>query len=258
MRFDPIHVTSRTAGPLGAIGRLGVPALPGACTSLAVTALLVTFAASLAVSRGGLAWFVLPLSLILFLPVAGFVLARIGDHPHDRFGPANVVTLLRGGMAALIGACAFEIGPTGHALQWTLVGAALLALSLDGVDGFLARRSGLSSRFGERFDMEVDAFLILILCALAFTGGQAGIYVFAIGLMRYAFLAWGALDPRLRRPLAPSMRRKTVCVLQIALLCVALLPPMPIGLSQGAAIVALGLLTWSFAVDIRTLLRSPA
>ncbi len=113
MRFDPIHVTSRTAGPLGAIGRLGVPDLPGACTSLAVTALLVTFAASLAVSRGGLAWFVLPLSLLLFLPVAGFVLVRIGDHPHDRFGPANVVTLLRGGMAALIGACAFEIGPTG-------------------------------------------------------------------------------------------------------------------------------------------------
>ena len=32
-----------------------------------------------------------------------------------------------------------------------------VALSLDGVDGWLARREGLVSAFGARFDMEVDA-----------------------------------------------------------------------------------------------------
>ena len=38
---------------------------------------------------------------------------------------------------------------------------------LDGVDGRLARKYGASSRFGARFDMEVDAVLICVLALLA-------------------------------------------------------------------------------------------
>ena len=38
------------------------------------------------------------------------------------------------------------------------------ALALDGVDGHLARRFDQVSDFGARFDMEVDAALILVLC----------------------------------------------------------------------------------------------
>ncbi|MBB3935707.1 CDP-alcohol phosphatidyltransferase family protein [Aureimonas phyllosphaerae] len=261
MRFDPIPLPARAGARIPQTVAAHAPSLPGACTTLAGTALLLTVAASLLVSHGGLGWHVLPLSLVLFLPTAAFVVWRLDDHPHERFGPANIITTARGGMAAVIGACAWEYGriaATDSALQWLLVASALFALALDGVDGFLARRSGLASRFGERFDMEVDAFLILILCVLALICGKAGVHVLAIGLMRYAFLAWAAIDARLTRPLAPSMRRKTVCVLQIALLCVALLPPVSSPWSDGLVLLALGLLTWSFAVDIRSLLRRPA
>lgn len=257
MRFDPIHLPAPRAARLS-IARRPVPAaLSGACLSLAATALLVTIAASLLVSHGDLGWPVLPLSLILFLPVAAFVVWFLGDHRHTGFGPANVVTTLRGGMAALIGACALEYGASSDAaqgFQWLLVATALVALSLDGVDGWLARRTGLASRFGERLDMEVDAYLILILCAVAFAGGKAGPSVFAIGLMRYGFLVWAVVDPRLAQPLAPSLRRKTVCVLQIVLLCAALLPFVAPPLSGTLVLAALVLLVWSFAVDIRALL----
>jgi multidrug efflux pump subunit AcrA (membrane-fusion protein) len=41
---------------------------------------------------------------------------------------------------------------------------------LDGVDGWLARRHEIASRFGARFDMEVDALLILALSVLAGCG----------------------------------------------------------------------------------------
>ena len=40
---------------------------------------------------------------------------------------------------------------------------AIAVTVLDGADGWLARRSGVSSAFGARFDGEVDAFLILAL-----------------------------------------------------------------------------------------------
>ncbi|RIY02016.1 CDP-alcohol phosphatidyltransferase family protein [Aureimonas flava] len=256
MRFDPILPAMPEAGPIPAVGRAGAPALPGACATLAATALGLTVAASLLVSQGHAGWPVLPLALALFAPVVGFVLWTLGEHPHVRFGPANVVTAVRGGMAAALGACAWDYGRLAEydaGFEWMLAGAALLALALDGLDGWLARRTGLASRFGARFDMEVDAFLILILCALAFADGKAGAHVFLIGLMRYAFVVWGALDPRLARPLAPSLRRKTVCVLQIALLCFALLPPVDPPLSEGVVLAALVLLAWSFAVDIRAL-----
>jgi phosphatidylglycerophosphate synthase len=39
-------------------------------------------------------------------------------------------------------------------------------LALDGLDGWLARRFGLASAYGARFDMEVDGFLILVLALL--------------------------------------------------------------------------------------------
>ena len=83
-----------------------------------------------------------------------------------------------------------------------------IALSLDAVDGWLARRLGLASRFGARFDLEIDALLILILAVLVWQTGRVGAWLLAIGAMRYAFAALGMILPMLRRPLRPSRRRK--------------------------------------------------
>ena len=45
----------------------------------------------------------------------------------------------------------------------TLVLLSSVALALDGVDGWVARRTRTVSALGARFDMEVDAFLVLML-----------------------------------------------------------------------------------------------
>ena len=43
-----------------------------------------------------------------------------------------------------------------------LIGLAIPALALDAVDGWVARRTHTESELGARFDMEVDAFLLLV------------------------------------------------------------------------------------------------
>ena len=74
-------------------------------------------------------------------------------------GPADRVTLARTVLACGVAAL---VAQPGNGRGW-LVGLAALALVLDGLDGRVARQTATVSRFGARFDMEVDAFLILVL-----------------------------------------------------------------------------------------------
>ncbi|WP_322272194.1 CDP-alcohol phosphatidyltransferase family protein [Hydrogenophaga sp.] len=199
-------------------------------------------------------------ALLVFAGGAWLVWRALGAHPHARFGPANRVTLARLGALALMAALIGEALPrapldTMPAAAWWLVLAATVTASLDAVDGALARRSGLASAFGARFDMETDAAFTLVLCALVVQAGQAGVWILASGLMRYAFVAAAFVWPWLNGPLQPSKRRQTVCVVQITTLIVCLGPTVPPLLASGLAAVSLALLTLSFATDVRTLAR---
>jgi phosphatidylglycerophosphate synthase len=160
--------------------------------------------------------------------------------------------------AALALAAALPGPPPGHygtATPITLLRGGALCLALDGVDGWFARREGRATPYGARFDMEVDAFTMLALCALLLALGKAGPWILAIGLMRYAFLAAGTLVPRLARPLPPSNRRRTVCAIQVGVLTLLLVPPLAPPLSGWIAAVALALLAWSFGRDVARLVR---
>ena len=126
--------------------------------------------------------------------------------------------------------------------------AAVVTL-LDGVDGWLARRTGLASRFGARFDMEVDAALILVLSILAYLYGKAGAWILASGLMRYAFVAAGWLWCWMRGPLPQSRRGKVVCIAQIAALIVLMIPRVRPPVSPLIAFAGLAALSYSFLVD---------
>ena len=104
-----------------------------------------------------------------------------------QFGPANYVTLVR---AILVAVVAASIGrPATTSLLWSVIGLTTLMAILDGVDGWVARRTGTASALGARFDMETDAALILILSILVWQHGKAGAWVLLCGLMRYAFAA---------------------------------------------------------------------
>lgn len=183
------------------------------------------------------------------------LLLRMGWRSADgllSFGAANAVTLARLVLICLFAGVAFDVLAVGKAAfgsNWIACGVAALALALDGVDGWLARRQGAGSDFGAHFDMEVDALLIMLLSLIAWGTGKAGIWALAIGLARYVFLAAGLLWPRLNRPLPPSLRRKAVCVAAgvglAALLAPLSVPPASVWIA--AAVLALVLA--SFAVD---------
>lgn len=177
-----------------------------------------------------------------------------GPHPHARFGAANRVTLGRLALglllAALIGEPALATPSTQPAAWWAVVVVATLAAVLDAADGPLARRAGLSSRYGARFDMETDAWFTLLLCGLLWQGGQTGAWVLAAGGMRYAFVAAAWAWPWLGAALPPSRRRQTVCVLQITTLIVCLAPVVSPALASALAGASLALLAGSFAIDV--------
>jgi phosphatidylglycerophosphate synthase len=171
-----------------------------------------------------------------------------GSHPHPRFGAANVVTLARGLVAALLGA--LVVAPTGNGVAAFATTAGTLAAVLDGVDGRLARGKGIASEFGARFDMETDALLVLVLAVLAWRWDRAGAWVLLSGLLRYGFVAVGVLVPWMRRPLPASRLRKTICVVQIVVLLAVIAPLLPPGASSPLALAGLLVLASSFAIDL--------
>ena len=165
-----------------------------------------------------------------------------------RFGPANQITLLRLVLVVLL--AALLTIPLDTPLRWIVVTIATVAAALDGLDGALARRTGLASAFGARFDMETDALLIMVLSLLVWHAEVAGVWVLLSGLLRYLFVAAGAVRPGLAQPLPASLWRKTVCVLQIVLLIACLAPGLPAGLAAALAAIGLALLLHSFGTDV--------
>lgn len=177
------------------------------------------------------------------------------------FGAPNWVTLLRAvfGLALLVCAVVFlaKAWPVGLALRWSAVTGAVIALALDGVDGYLARRQDAVSAFGARFDLETDALLVLSLALMVWTTGQAGLWVLLAGLMRYIFVVGGWLWPVLAKPLPPRRRRQALCVGQIIALIVALAPPVTPLWGSVICLAGLILLGYSFGADLAWLASRP-
>jgi phosphatidylglycerophosphate synthase len=165
-------------------------------------------------------------------------------------GPADRVTL---GRALLVGAVtALAVQSFDRAAPVALmVTLTAVALALDGVDGYTARRTGTSSELGARFDMEVDSFLVLVLCVQV--APLKGGWVLAIGGMRYAFVAASWVLPWMRGSLPPRYWRKVVAAIQGVALTVAMAGVLPGSLTIVVLAFSLVLLVESFGRDVRWL-----
>jgi phosphatidylglycerophosphate synthase len=170
------------------------------------------------------------------------------------FGPANQITTVRALLVALL--AFFVLRPTTPLVAWTVVFIAIVVLLLDGVDGWVARRTATETAFGMRFDTETDAALILVLAILVWQFGKAGPWVVLSGLLRYAFMAAGWLWPWMDAPLTATRRGKIICVVQIAALVVAIAPTMPPSTSSIIAAAGLLALSYSFLADTLRLWRN--
>ncbi|MCQ0972021.1 CDP-alcohol phosphatidyltransferase family protein [Paracoccus sp. TK19116] len=217
----------------------------GGWTGAGIAALAATLASCAGLRVTAPLGWVVPFGLCVGMWLIVGQLAR-RHLPTGRFGPANTVTLIRAAMMLAL------IGPliTGEATGRAVAMVAAVALTLDGVDGWFARRTGMASAFGARFDIEVDAALALVLALHAFIGTAAGAEVLALGLVRYVFVVATVLWPWLAAPLPQRWRRKAICVVQLAALILLQWPDLHDGAAIIAARLALALVVWSFAVDI--------
>lgn len=207
------------------------------------------------------------ISALLSLAVLGPVVHSTLRRRAEPYGPPDRITLAR---SVLVAVCAALLPPAlwpvlgqdadrpAGAWCWALFAVALPAWVLDGVDGWVARRTGTATRAGARLDQEVDAALLLVLSvAVAARLGLPGSWwVLLIGAMRYLFLLGLRVRPAWRRPLPFSSYRRTVAGIQGGALLGALVPLIPLPLAVAATAVALALLLHSFGRDVVRLERT--
>ncbi len=232
-------------GPSSPLGDVGLGLLPLLAVSFATCWILA-----------------LPTSLVLlavapYAALGALLLAKLpSSHPGPGLGPANRLTLARATLVLPLAALALLPGVFTGEGYWWIVGLSTIALVLDGLDGPLARRTGTESAFGARFDMELDAFLLLVLSGLLWRSGKVGSWVLLVGGLRYFFVLGGLLWPWLRGALPPSRRGKVVCAVQGIVLVICLAPVTRPAPATALAALALLLLVYSFVVDTWWLARS--
>ncbi len=209
---------------------------------IAEVVLLAALAATVGLSPLG--WVVGAACGVVTCAVLTRSLRRAGQ---DAWSPASQVTLIRaalvGGVAALVADSLTRPSPV-----VSLVSLSAAALVLDAVDGWIARRTRTANAFGARFDMEVDASLILVLSV--YVAPSIGWWVLAIGAARYVFVAAGWLLPWLRRSSPPRYWCKVVAATQGVVLTVAAAEILPHVWAEVAVAVALALLAESFGRDV--------
>ncbi len=202
-------------------------------------AVIVALAATVGVGERG--WF----AGVGVAVTVNLLLARgLARHGAAGLGPADRVTLARATLTVAVAALVADSFDRPTPVT-TLVGLTALALLLDAVDGWVARRTRTASALGALFDQEVDAFLILVLSV--YVARSAGVWVLAIGTARYAFLVAGWLTLWLREPLPPRYWGKVVAAIQGVVLTIAAAGVLPGPAITAALIVAMGLLAESFA-----------
>lgn len=161
--------------------------------------------------------------------------------PKSAFGAANVVTAVRIGLSGLLLPAA-SLHPAAP------VALSLLIFALDGVDGWLARRRGVSSEFGAFFDKESDALFLLLLCGIAAVQGPLPAWILGAGLLRYGFVILVFLLPTSRNRETRSTLTRYVYGCMVCALLLSFLP-YP-GLYRPVVAVATAALVMSFGQSL--------
>lgn len=207
-------------------------------------------ATAMLLAAGGAFWFHSsgPLLFVGVAMLGLLVVSHRGDWtPSGPFGGANGVTAFRAGLLCLLPS-AIAIGPT------VLIGVSLLILSLDALDGWLARRHALSSEFGAFFDKETDALFLLLLCGLAAFRDFLPTWILGAGLLRYGFVVGLFLLPTPQKTEARSRAARYVYGGMVGALLVSFLPypsvSYPLVLAAtGALLVSFGHSAWWIATQ---------
>lgn len=169
---------------------------------------------------------------------------------HPSLGVANTITVVRLGLvASLIAPLLAPAEPAG------IITVAMIALVLDGVDGWFARRRNRVSTFGARLDIEVDAGLTVVLALNALVSESVGPLVLLLVLPRYLWVLTGRFLPWLRGALPERQSRKVVTVIQTGTLITLQLPFVAGHYSTALVLAVGGIVLFSFGQDVIWLAR---
>lgn len=146
---------------------------------------------------------------------------------YGNLGWGNRLTLLRSWLIAAVGGFLFQGWPDGVVLAWIPGSLYFFAAILDRIDGFVARRTGHGSLFGEELDMVSDALGLAVASLLAYGYGQVYLSYLLLGIAYYLFhggLMWRKRRGLPIRPLPPALHRRAWAGFQMGFLVVALWP----------------------------------
>ncbi|MGM0605450.1 MAG: CDP-alcohol phosphatidyltransferase family protein [Halobacteriota archaeon] len=171
-------------------------------------------------------------------PDTGLLLARVGI-------PTGV-TILRGLLLAWLAGFAVVQWTTPSPLveptAWIPVLLYGTAISLDAVDGSLARALDRETELGDKLDSEFDGIGIFVGSLVAVTAGLLPTWYLCVGVTKYVYA--GVLELRDRRghprhDLPSRQSRRLLAGIQMAFLALAL-APIPLGPLTVAAAIVLG------------------
>ncbi|MDF1568487.1 MAG: CDP-alcohol phosphatidyltransferase family protein [Spirochaetaceae bacterium] len=176
------------------------------------------------------------------LPAWGLVFFVFFYVMEQKHRPLPVADLVTGGRIA-VALLFFGFAASGILTLASALALIVLLEAADGFDGWLARKYG-PTEFGSLFDMEGDAFIIMLLsyAAVHFTG--APLWVLIPGLLRYVFFfPFLFLKPvGSKFPKMLSWFSKTICV--AAVFCLGSVWYLP-----SASLTAVGIVTVLLAVS---------
>jgi CDP-diacylglycerol--glycerol-3-phosphate 3-phosphatidyltransferase len=166
------------------------------------------------------------------------------------FGLANLITMLRGGLYAVVGG--FVVVPAETALAWVPALCYGTGVVLDRLDGAVARTVGEQTPLGTRLDTAFDTFGFVVAPLVAVLWGQLPAWYLSISAARYVYrggLSWRRLHgrPVFERP--DSEVGKYLAGVQMVFVTLALAPAVPTGLVWSAAAFVLAPSLAVFARD---------
>ncbi|GAB4332976.1 MAG: hypothetical protein Kow0037_11000 [Calditrichia bacterium] len=167
--------------------------------------------------------------------------------PASHFGTGNSITAVRLAGVWLLCYLGANLPPL------AVFAIAATVLLLDGVDGLVARKRHEISDFGEFWDKETDAFLMLVLSARIYLQGLGPAWLLVMGLMRYIFGIYVFLLKPPAKTERRSRRGRWIYVFSVAILLSYFLP-LPAWRDLPAGIAVLALL-YSFGRDMLWMLR---
>ena len=177
-------------------------------------------------------------------------------------GPANWITLARGGLIAFLAGFLFHPWPGRGADQgwaaWIPGGLYLAAVAGDVIDGLVARATASQTLLGELLDTRIDALGILLACLLAIHYGQLQGFFITAGLAYYGLKIAVWLRQKSNSPCARPAPRRGARMLAAAMMVFlgwALLPVSDPEVLNAAGVFILIPFLAGFLLDWREVCR---